>query len=113
MRKIVVIMILYRFTVSFINYKKIRSGNCESNGMKGISTLEQCEEAARELGFCFYQGVDNYQGNQYPHGCTYNEECGELTYDSPTGSYDLNLDCGIRFEDTYLIECICFSISKY
>ena len=99
----------YNFVESFTNYKKISSGYCESNGMQSVTTLEGCEEAARALGFCFYQAVDNYQGDQYPHGCTYNEECGELTFDSPTGNYGLNLECGIRFDSSYLIECICFS----
>ena len=80
--------------------------------MKSIESIEACEEAAKELGVCFYQAIDNSYGNEYPHGCTYNAECGELTWDSPTANYAANLDCGTRYDEQYVIECLCFSIGN-
>ena len=80
--------------------------------MESISSIDGCEEAAKELGVCFYQAIDNSYGNEYPHGCTYNAACGELTWDSPTVNYAANLACGTRYDEQYLIECICFSIGN-
>ena len=66
-------------TVIGIGYEKITSGTCEASGNVPITTKEECESAAQELGLLDDAAATASIGGQ-PEGCYWND--GNLPHDS-------------------------------
>ena len=85
----------------------IASGNCESNGMRMLSTKKECEYAADVLELSDNQAyeIQNTQTIQMPQGCIY-ASYNWLGWASPDGHPDPSIPCGMRYSGmTY--RCIC------
>ena len=90
-------------------YRTIRSGTCESNGLKMIASKEECQvvvDALNELGF--NSGVNRYNGavidwkvnNLYnllaPFGCLYTDNTEDGVYWSEPIIIQSSMQCGSK-----------------
>ena len=87
----------------------IASGDCESNGMRMLSTKKECEDAADVL-----ELTDNLayeiQDTQRPQGCIYASN-DWLSWASPDGHPDPSKPCG-TIDSRMTYSCICSRAGK-
>ena len=93
-------------------FRRISSGNCDSKGMKMITSIKKCEEGARRLNLkdtTVFQN-SNKQVNGRPYGCILATDKSAglewLTFASPYGHPYGNIPCGTRY-DGLTSQCIC------
>ena len=88
----------------------ITSGDCESNGMRMLSTKKECEDAADVLELSDNSAYE-IQDTQRPQGCIYASN-DWLSWASPDGHPDPSKPCGTH-DSGMKYSCLCSRAGKY